>query len=329
MDQSSGRSNIPVETLVKAYRLMLTSRVIEEKMIQRARSHSHFRWYPGIGHEGIAAAFSLAVDPRDIISPTYRLRIIPPLARNVSLSAIIASSLGKQVEYGKHRLEKYNLFSNFHFSGALASTFMHSVGLSLSFKQKGSSQIVLYSLGDGTTTLGDIHEGLNFAALNKLPLAVLIVTNRVFFHTGLEKFHALDDLSHLADAYDIPGTTVNGNDFVATFKAVRNAVTRARKGAGPSIVNAECYRWTDHNTSWKGTYPYQEKVKQWKKNANGPLQNLKDHLTENNLRTPAELNELDRTIKEKIEQAIEKAKQYPEADSKEAAENLLRKWCES
>lgn len=329
MDTSSGRSDIPVETLVNAYRLMQTSRIVEERMVQRAQSQPHFRWYPGIGHEAIAAAFSLAVDSQDIISPTYRLRVIPPLARNVSLSAIIASFLGKQVEYGKHRLEKYGLFSNFHFSGALASTFMHSVGLSLSFKQKGSNRIVLYSLGDGTTTLGDIHEGLNFAALHKLPLAVLIVTNRVFFHTEVEKFHALDDLSHLADAYGIPGTTVNGNDFVETFKAVRNAVTRARQGEGPSIVNAECYRWMDHNTSWRGSYPYQEKVRQWKKSAKGPLQILKTYLTENNIRTPAELNQLDRTIEEKIEQAIEKAKQYPEADSKEAAENLLRKWCDS
>jgi 2-oxoisovalerate dehydrogenase E1 component alpha subunit len=154
------------------------------------------------------------------------------------------SSGGRQMpgHYGSH---EHNLVS---VSSPVATQLLHAVGLALAAKIKKTGQVALTIMGEGSSNQGDVHEGLNFAAIHKLPFIFVVENNGYAISVPLARQVAGSSVADRAAGYGIPGVTVDGSDVLACYAAARDAVARARAGDGPTLIEAKVTRLTGHSS---------------------------------------------------------------------------------
>jgi TPP-dependent pyruvate/acetoin dehydrogenase alpha subunit len=131
-------------------------------------------------------------------------------------------------------------------AGSEGSYIPISAGVALASKLRGKDNVVVAGCGDGSTGLGDFHEGLNLAAVLDLPLVLVSVNNQVYMHVPIKSYLRTGDVAGMASSYGIPGVAVDGNDLFAVRRAVKDAVTRARAGDGPTLVECRTFRMGGH-----------------------------------------------------------------------------------
>jgi 2-oxoisovalerate dehydrogenase E1 component alpha subunit len=135
------------------------------------------------------------------------------------------------------------------FSSILAAHLPHAVGAAYAIKYRSEAgRAVLATCGDGTTSEGEWHESMNFAAVHKLPFVMLVENNEWAISTPLDKQMAQPEIWKRAEGYGMPGRRFNGFDPIATYAAVKEAMDRARGGGGPTLVEGTCYRYLAHST---------------------------------------------------------------------------------
>src|SRR6187401_396397 len=239
--------------LIEMYRLVALARAVDERMWVLNRAGRIPFVISGQGHEGAQVGIAWAFEKgKDWIAPFYR-SIATCLTFGMSPRDILTaqyatasdpSSGGRQMpgHYGSH---EHNLVS---VSSPVATQLLHAVGIALAAKIRKTGQVAMTSMGEGSSNQGDVHEGLNFAAIHKLPFIFVVENNGYAISVPLARQVAGSSVADRAAGYGIPGVTVDGTDVLACYAAARDAVARARAGEGPTLIEAKVTRLTAHSS---------------------------------------------------------------------------------
>jgi pyruvate dehydrogenase E1 component alpha subunit len=194
-----------------------------------------------------------------------------------------------------------------------------AVGMALAFKMKGTDQVVACFFGDGAINQGMWHEGVNIAAIWKLPIILVCENNLYAASTHVTKV-MLKNIVERAGAYGIPGQTVDGNDVTAVYGKACKAIERARKGEGPALIECLTYRHGGHSRSDPATYRPKEEVEEWLRR--DPISRFKNKLIEKGVLTVERAKEIERNVEAEIEEAVKFAKESPFPEPETGLEDI-------
>jgi TPP-dependent pyruvate/acetoin dehydrogenase alpha subunit len=230
--------------LLEIYRNMVRSRTFEELVIELIPQWKiPASWMSGIGQEGVVGALSTLL-PRDYVTYTHRGAYYF-ICRGSDPRKLLAELYGKRTGYcqgkgGRHIADTANkLFGK---SGTIGGHAPLAVGMATAVQIRGEDAVVMSFFGDGASNRGTTHESMNLSALWKLPVVWVCENNAWAGMTPTAMGTAAADIADMARSYSIPGRSVDGNDVLAVYQACDEAVTRARAGKGPSLVELKTYR---------------------------------------------------------------------------------------
>jgi 2-oxoisovalerate dehydrogenase E1 component alpha subunit len=311
------------EILLEMYRVMLLSRRLDERAWVLHRQGKIAFHISGIGHEAaqVGAAFALQRGT-DWVVPYYRdLAMI--LAMGMSPREFALGLMGKKDEPNSGArqmpshwsLRRANVVSH---SSPVATQTPHASGIALAIKMRGDSAVVLTSIGEGSTSQGEWYEGVNWAAVHKLPVIFLVENNTYAISVREEMQMAVAGAAGKAAGLGLPGVQVDGLDAVAVYQAVSEAAARARRGEGPTIVEPRVHRLTPHSSDDDDrTYRPREEIAAMK--AGDPLAAYQGRLLEQKVLTPKAQAQLEAETAEAVDDAIRFAEAAPYPDVSEAA----------
>jgi 2-oxoisovalerate dehydrogenase E1 component alpha subunit len=247
------KEGLDAQTLRAMYRHMLRSRVLDERMWVLNRQGRAPFWISAMGHEAIQVAVGMNMEPgRDWLAPYYRdlaLTLVLGMTPRDHLLSVLAkaedpNSGGRQMpaHYGSRR---HNIIST---GSPVTTQLLHAAGIALAFRMRGEDSVCVTAFGEGSTSGGDFHEALNFASTHKLGVVFVVENNGYAISVPVEKQMPTPHVSDRAQAYGIPGVSIDGNDAIACYRAARDAVQRARSGAGPTLLEANVHRLTSHSS---------------------------------------------------------------------------------
>lgn len=256
--------------LQRLYELMSLARRLDEQMWRYARAgRAHFA-VPCAGHEAVGAGYAAALRPgRDFVAPHYRdLSAVLALglsAREVMLhffaKAADPCSAGRQ-PYAHWSSRKLGIIS---LQGPQPNHVTHAVGVAWGSRLLGEESVTWIAFGDGGAQKGEVHEAMNFAAIHRLPCVFCIENNGYTQSVPNRLESSVPELWRRAEGYGMPGEAVDGMDVEAVQAAAIEAVGRARRGEGPSLIEARCYRFLPNTSNDDDTrYRSREEVDEWR-----------------------------------------------------------------
>lgn len=298
------------------YRALLLPRLIEEKMLRLIRQGRLAKWFSGWGQEAIAVGCAFALEPRDYILPTHR-NLGVWTTRGVELKPLLCQLMGKAggFTHGRDRTFHFGLPEKriIGMISHMAAMLPVACGLGLAARLKGEDFAVAAFAGEGATREGDFHEALNLASVWKLPVIFLVENNGYALSTPASQAIPIEDIADAAAGYGMPGEVVDGNDVVAVVDAVRRAAARARRGEGPTLVEAKTFRMRGHEEASGTRYVPAELFEFWK--ARDPVDRFTRRLLEEGVWTEAEIEALRQELAAAIEDAAEWALAQPLPES--------------
>ena len=291
--------------LLEMYRLMFQIRAFDERAIKLQRS-GRLGTYPMItGQEATQCVPPLALEPTDWVVPTYRgggVYFARGMQMRYALLYWAGDDRGTHFPDGNHDMI---------FSIPVGTHLTQVAGLAWGEKLKGSGAVALTYCGDGTSSKGDLHEALTFAGQFKLPAIYVIENNGWAISVPRRRQAASETLAQKAWGYGVHGLQVDGNDALAVYKAVSDAVARARKGEGPTLLECETYRMSHHTTADDATrYRDAKEVEAWK--AKDPLARLRKLLEKKKLWTAAKEKTLGAATEAWIDEEVAAYEAFPE-----------------
>lgn len=259
------------ETLLKMYKTGLLARQADIKALQYQRQGRMLTYAPNMGQEATQIGIAAAMEERDWYSPMYR-DLSVKLYRGEQLENVYlywyGNERGSLVPEGVRNLPVNVIIGS---QSNIAS------GLAMASKVKGLDEVTVFSIGDGGTSHAEFYEGLNFAGSFNLPVVSVIQNNQYAISTPTSVATKAETFAQKAVAFGIPFVKVDGNDVLAMYNAVKTAVERARKGEGPSLIEAFTYRMGPHTTSDDPTiYRTKKEEEAWAKK--DPLIRFKAYL---------------------------------------------------
>jgi pyruvate dehydrogenase E1 component alpha subunit len=288
------------KTLLKMYRTMKLARIADIRAMQYQRQGRMLTFAPVQGQEAAQIGTMAALDKNDWISPAFREHAAM-LYHNVPLENIYLYWFGN--ERGSRVPDDVNVLP---VNIPIGSQFGHASGLAYASKLlKNNKQIAVTYIGDGGTSHGEFYEGLNFASSFDAPMIGIIQNNQWAISTPRRKATKAETLAQKAVAVGIPGIQVDGNDVLAMYAVVKEAAERARKGEGPTLIEAFTYRLGPHTTSDDPTiYRKNEEVEEWKKK--DPLIRFKVYMETKGLWDDAKEAKLDEELEAFVKTTFEK-----------------------
>jgi TPP-dependent pyruvate/acetoin dehydrogenase alpha subunit len=289
------------------YRLMYRIRSFEEQgFVSFAKGLTHGVLHLYVGEEAIAAGCIYDLRKEDYITSTHRGHG-HLIAKGADLGRMFAELLGKESGYchgrgGSMHIADLSL-GILGANGVVGSGIPIATGAALGIKYKRLDQVVLCFFGDAALNTGASHEGINMAAVWKLPVVFVCENNLYGISVPIKKACALDTLANRSAGYGIPGVSVDGNDVLAVRKAAGEAVARARRGEGPTLLECQTYRWYGHFTADDGKYRPAEEVKYWKEDRD-PIKNFARQLLDKKEAIQTELDQIHGEINEEIMNAF-------------------------
>jgi pyruvate dehydrogenase E1 component alpha subunit len=187
-------------------------------------------------------------------------------------------------------------------------------------KMKKTDSVVLCYFGDGATSRGDWHEGLNLASVQKLPVIFICNNNQYAYSTPLSQQMAVKDIAERAVAYAMPGEIVEGNDVLAVYGATKKAIERARAGRGPTLLECRTFRMTGHSAHDDASYVPKELFEEWE--GKDPIARYEKRLTMEGILSAEQIAELQRNVVEEVDQAVEWAENSPFPDPEECLKDV-------
>ena len=278
-----------------------------------------------VGEEAANVGAIAAIGQQDFITSNHRGHG-QSIAMEIDLNGMMAEIMGKATGTCKGKggsmhiadLDNGNLGANGIVGGGMGM----AIGAALTQKMKNTGKIVLCCFGDGACNEGTFHETLNLASIWKLPVIFYSINNFYGISTPIKNVINVDYNYQRASAYGIPGHFIeDGNDIVAVYEKMQEAVEYVRNGNGPVLVESLTYRWFGHSTSDPGKYRTKEEVDSWKKK--DPIVKFRNYLVDNNLATEQELDELDVLSKTAVEDAVKFALNSPEPSYESAFEDVF------
>jgi TPP-dependent pyruvate/acetoin dehydrogenase alpha subunit len=257
--------------------------------------------YSGLGQEAISVGTAYALEAEDVIGPMIR-NVGTLLVRGYRPRDLFLQYMGRKDGPTGGR------DANTHFGdvarGVVAPISMLGdlvpvlAGIALAAKIRGEKRVALTYVGDGGTSTTPFHEGLNFAAVQRLPLLVIVENNGWAYSTPVEKQMAIRDIAERGKAYGIPAGVVDGNDALAVYRATRQAAERARRGEGPTLIECKTMRMKGHAEHDDARYVPQDLLEKWRKK--DPILRFDKYLAQKRLMSAAEKAVLDERIEKEI-----------------------------
>lgn len=314
------------EQMLFMYRKMVEIRQFEEAagtLYQSGQLPGFLHLY--IGEEGTAVGVCTHLEDDDYITSTHRGHghlIAKGGRRDRMMAELFARTTGycKGKGGSMHIADKETgiLGAN----GVVGAGIPLAAGAALSAKFRGTQQVAVSFFGDGATNQGVFHETLNLAAVWELPVVFVCENNRFGMGTPQSEHQLIEDIAVRAPAYDIPGVTVDGNDVLKVYAAADEAVTRAREGGGPTLLNCDTYRFRGHHIGDPGTsYRDREEVQEQERERD-PIRRLAQVLIDEEEVTQEELDSLESELADELEEALEFAKNSPDPLPEDALEDV-------
>lgn len=311
------------ETLLEMYRVMLLARRLDERAWVLHRQGKIAFHISGIGHEAaqVGAAFALERG-KDWLAPYYR-DLAMLLAFGMTPLEFALGLLGKKGEPNSGArqmpshwsLRRANVVSH---SSPVATQTPHAAGIGLGIKMRGDSAVVLTTIGEGSTSQGEWYEGVNWAAIHHLPVIFFVENNVYAISVRQEQQMAVPTVATKAAGLGLPGVTVDGLDVLAVHAAVSEAAARARRGDGPTLVEARVHRLTPHSSDDDDrSYRPREEVEAMK--ADDPLAAFQKLLKQKKVLSSDADAALEEEIGREVAAAMEQAEAAPYPDVSEAA----------
>ncbi|MCM3757051.1 thiamine pyrophosphate-dependent dehydrogenase E1 component subunit alpha [Sporosarcina aquimarina] len=312
------------DDVLQIYETMLMARKIDERMwlLNRAGKVPFVISCQGQEAAQVGAAYALDKE-KDWTAPYYRdMGVVLHFGmtpKDLMLSAFAKAedpnSGGRQMP-GHFGQRKNRILTG---SSPVTTQLPHAVGVALAAKIKGEDFITFTTLGEGSSNQGDFHEGMNFAGVHKLPTVVMVENNKYAISVPVEKQLACEHVADRAAGYGMPGTTVDGTDPLEVYKVVKEAADRARRGDGPSLVEAVCYRLTAHSSDDDHRL-YRDAEELETERKLDPIPKFANYLKEAGVLT----DELNSEIEERIMKQVNEATDYAEAAPYAEPEYALR-----
>ena len=298
---------LSTKDLKRLYELLILSRVFDEKAINLQRQ-GRLGTYASIrGQEAVSVGAGFALESDDWYFPAFR-DIGVYLAREFPIPRLLLYWAGD--ERGGQIPPDHRIFT---IAVPVGTQIPHAVGAAWAAKLKNQSHAVMVFCGDGATSKGDFHEGLNMAGVFGLPLVVVVQNNHWAISLPRHKQTAAETIAQKAIAYGIPGIQVDGNDVLAVHEATANALKRARAGKGPTLIEAITYRIGDHTTADDaGRYRTDKELAKWKRR--DPIKRFEKYLKTQNLIDAHFITTVAKTKKAEIETAVKEMEAIPPPD---------------
>ncbi|MFP3860658.1 MAG: pyruvate dehydrogenase (acetyl-transferring) E1 component subunit alpha [Bacteroidales bacterium] len=291
------------EKVLQAYKDMLFARTADLMTVSFQRQGRIYTYPPNYGQEAIAGGIAQVIRENDWVVPAYR-ELGLWLAKGASLKEVFLYFMG--YEDGS-RFEKANHL--LPVSVPIASQLLHAAGIGYEIKYHDKDEVVFTFVGDGGTSEGDFHEGLNFAAVWKAPVVFVIQNNHYAISFNVQNQTSSKNLAIKSYAYGIKGIQVDGNDFFAMVKAAEYAAELAKKGEGPVLIEALTYRRGAHTTSDDPSkYRTKEEEQEWE--VKDPMRRLNAYLSNRKLWNKEKEEELNKQHKKEVERQFEEAENY-------------------
>ncbi|WP_216829465.1 thiamine pyrophosphate-dependent dehydrogenase E1 component subunit alpha [Alkalihalobacterium elongatum] len=310
------------DKVLEMYETMLLARRIDERMWLLNRSGKIPFVISCQGQEAAQVGAAFALDrEKDYILPYYRdmgvVLTFGMTAKELMLSGFAKAedpnSGGRQMP-GHFGQKKNRIVTG---SSPVTTQVPHAVGIALAGQMEGKDFVTFTTFGEGSSNQGDFHEGANFAGVHKLPVIFMCENNKYAISVPIEKQLACEKVSDRAIGYGMPGITVDGNDPLAVYEAVKEAADRGRRGEGPSLIETVSYRLTPHSSDDDDrTYRSQEEVEEAKKK--DAIFTFAEYLRGVGLLTEEKEKELNDRIMVIVNEATEYAEQAPYAEPEHA-----------
>jgi TPP-dependent pyruvate/acetoin dehydrogenase alpha subunit len=277
--------------------------------------------YSSLGQEAISIGSAFALEKGDYLAPMIRnsgaVLVRGHTAREIMtqyLARATSPTGGKDNSQHFGDVERTGIISCISMLGTLVPVM---AGMALGAKLKGEKRVAMTYVGDGATSTGDFYEGLNFAAVQRLALVVIIENNQYAYSTPTSKQSLLTDLADKANAFGIPGCVGDGNDVLEVYRMTKKCVEDARAGGGPQLIEFKTFRMRGHAVHDDAGYVPKELFEEWKKK--DPIDRFERELE----LTDAERGEIEMKVQAIVDDAVEFAENSPWPDGPAALKGVF------
>jgi TPP-dependent pyruvate/acetoin dehydrogenase alpha subunit len=309
------------EQLLELYRYLLLTRLVEERLVNLYRQTKVVGGvFRSLGQEATAVGTCYALEPQDFISPLIR-DLGAVLVKGIRPREIFAQYMAKA--WGPSEGRDLNIhFGNMEkgFIGPishLGDMIPVMTGIALGARMQKRNLVAMAYIGDGGMSTGAFHEGLNFAAVQRLPVIIIAEHNWYAYSTPTSKQTAVENLADKAAGYGIPGHIVDGNDIIACYEVTKRAAEYARSGGGAVLIEAKTYRRKGHAEHDDQRYISPEELAMWEKR--DPVDRFTRHLIKQEIATQSELDEIVAGVNREIDEDVAWAEESPMPEAEKAA----------
>jgi pyruvate dehydrogenase E1 component alpha subunit len=274
------KAGLPPEEILAAYRVMVLARTTDDRCLSLQRQGRIGFYVPASGQEAAQVGAARALRPEDWVFPAYR-EIGVALARGVPLQLLLDQFIGNSGDLLKGRqMPNHYGFREFNFvsgSSPIGTQISQAVGAAMASRRRKDAAVTIAFFGDGATSSNDFHAGLNFAGVYRAPTIFFCQNNQWAISLPRSRQTRSETLAEKAAAYGFPGVVVDGTDLPAVYAAVAEARRRAVAGEGPTLIEAQVYRFGPHSTSDDPRrYRSDSELAHWKET--DPLKRVKELL---------------------------------------------------
>jgi len=312
------------EKLMDMYTRMVRIRTFEER-VKKEFAAGNIGGFVHLytGEEATATGACANLRPDDYITSTHRGHG-HVIAKGGKTDLMMAELYGKRTGYNKGKGGSMHIadveIGILGANGIVGAGIPIAGGAALSAQMRETGQVTICFLGDGATNTTRFHEGVNLASIWRLPVVYVIENNLYAESTPISYAANIPNIAARAAAYGIPGKTVDGNDVLAVYEAVGEAVARARKGEGPTLVECKTYRWHGHYEGDTQTYRTKEEIEEWKKK--DPIPRFGKKLIEMGVLTQKDADKIEQEISKEIDKAVKFAEESPLPKPEETLEDV-------
>ncbi len=314
------------EDVLAMYRAMLLARAVDERMWLMQRAGKIAFIISGQGHEGAQVATAWPMRPgQDWMAPFYR-SIASAMTFGMTAEDIITAHLAKgdDVSSGGRQMPghyggaPYNIVS---LSSPVGTQVLHAVGIAMGAWVKGDDVVAMTQFGEGTANQGEVHEAMNFAGVHRLPVIFVCENNGYAISVPLDRQVAGGSVAARAAGYGMPGVDVDGGDILGCYAAARDAHERARRGEGPTLIEARVVRLTSHSSD-DDQRRYRDPAEVEALKELDPIPRFANHLRDVGVLTDEIEDRLRSEVKAEVNDASKRAEARPEPTSSDAHERV-------
>ena len=325
--EATAADRLPLDegTLRRLYSYMLKCRTVEERirvLFRQGRFSGNY--FSAVGQEATEVGATIDLLPGDTLAPSHR-NFVTHIMKGTPLKLMFAHIFLRKDSPDQGRCAQahcgYAPLNIITPSSTIAAQLAIGTGVALANKMQKKTHIVMAHSGEGSTSLGLWHESLNFAGVQQLPIVFVLENNLWAESVPARLQSSVEDFSIKAQAYGIQGVTVDGNDVIAVYHAAREAINKARRGDGPTLLECKTYRWYGHSEIDPAKYRSVEELDYWK--SRDPIPAMQRNLEERGLWDETWKQDLLTGFNREIEEAIDFAEKSPHPDPEDALDHVF------